>query len=194
MKPTSVDSAAHSPHNPLDPRIQLEKSMSQQLLKECDFFQNIPVEFLPQIASVAQSSSFSPGVTLFAEGHRHPHFHLITDGHIRLEMFVPSRGRLPILTAGPGDVIGWSALIGDSTMTSTAVALETVRTLAFAGEQLKQLCEADHEIGYHVMRQLATALSRRLLATRLQMLDLFKDTAGRSPSQITPAPQSDPEC
>jgi CRP-like cAMP-binding protein len=58
-------------------------------------------------------------------------------------------------------------------MTATATALEPVRTLAFDGRALKALCEECHEVGYYVMRQIVVVLSERLLATRLQLLDLF---------------------
>lgn len=85
-------------------------------------------------------------------------------------MAIPGRGRVPILTAGPGDVLAWSALVQQKIMTSTAVAQEPVRTIAFDGNALRQLCECNHAIGYYVMRQLAPALSHRLVATRLQLL------------------------
>ncbi len=38
------------------------------------------------------------------------------------------------------------------------------------------LCQRDHEVGYHVMRQTVCAMQRRLVATRLQLLDLFAET------------------
>ncbi len=45
--------------------------------------------------------------------------------------------------------------------------------VAISGLELRQLCNTDFEVGYHVMGQVASALSQRLLATRLQLLDLF---------------------
>lgn len=112
---------------------------------------------------------------MFQEGTPHDDIHLIVAGHVRLEMFVPGRGRLPLLTLGPGDLVGWSPLFPGSTMTATAVALEPVRTLSLDGRGVADLCQSDHEVGYHVMRQIVRVLSNRLLATRLQLLDLFTD-------------------
>jgi CRP-like cAMP-binding protein len=104
-------------------------------------------------------------------------------------MFVRGRGRVPLMTAGPGDLVGWSPLFGGHPMTATATALEPVRVLSFDGQDLRGLCEANHEVGYHVMRQLALVLSDRLLATRLQLLDLFQDQSPLPHSQPV-----DPEC
>ena len=71
---------------------------------------------------------------------------------------------------------------------------EAVKTVALPGDQLRQLCEAEHEVGYHIMRQLASALSRRLLATRLQLLDLFGEHVPAL--EFTPnfGRPGDPEC
>ena len=135
----------------------------------------MPSELVVKLGRIAHARAYAVGEILFSEGTVHPEFHVIVDGHVRLDMFVPRRGRVPILTAGPGDVLAWSALLGGSMMTSTGIALEAVRTVAFSSDQLLGLCESEHDIGYHVMRQLASALSRRLLGTRLQLLDLFGD-------------------
>ena len=143
----------------------------------CDFLNAMPAELVVRLGRLAHARAYVAGAVLFVEGLAHPEFHVIVDGHVRLDMHVPGRGRVPILSAGPGDVLAWSSLVGDSIMTSTGVALEDVRTVAFRADQLLAVCESEHEVGYHVMRQLASALSRRLLATRLQLLDLFGEHA-----------------
>ena len=130
-----------------------------------DFLRGMPDDLVVRLGRIAHARAYAIGEVLFSEGTEHPEFHVVVDGHVRLDMFVPRRGRVPILTAGPGDVLAWSALIGNSTMTSTAVALEPVRTVAFPSEQLQRLCETEHEIGYHVMRRLASALSPYWIAT-----------------------------
>ena len=159
-----------------------------------EFLRAMPSELVVHLGRIAHARAYAVGEILFSEGSEHPEFHVIVDGHVRLDMFVPRRGRVPILTAGPGDVLAWSSLIGNTVMTSTAVALDAVRTVAFPSEQLLGLCESEHEVGFHVMRQLASALSRRLLATRLQLLDLF----GEHVPVLDPLPDigrpGDPEC
>ena len=160
----------------------------------CDFLRAMPEELVVKLGRIAHARAYSVGEILFSEGTEHSEFHVIVDGHVRLDMFVPRRGRVPILTAGPGDVLAWSALVGNSTMTSTAIALEAVRTVAFPSDQLQSLCETEHEIGYHVMRQLASALSRRLLATRLQLLDLFGEHVPVLEPSTTQGRPGDPEC
>jgi CRP/FNR family cyclic AMP-dependent transcriptional regulator len=147
-----------------------------------DFLRNIPAPLIGLLAGLARERTYSAGAVLFAEGTLHDDFHLVVDGHVRLDMAVTQRGRIPLLTVGPGDILAWSALLAQGRMTATATALEPVRTAAFDGEALRALCAQNTELGYHLMKQLAAALSRRLLATRLQLLDLF---AGHVPTLET---------
>lgn len=142
-------------------------------LPPTEFLQHIPAEYVQEILILGQQQRFAPAAVLFREGTIHRYFHLLVEGRVRLDMVVMGCGRVPVLTLGPGDVLAWSALVAEDLMTSTATALEPVTTLAFEGAQLRRLCSERPEIGYHVMKQVARSLSRRLVATRLQLLDLF---------------------
>lgn len=152
------------------------------------------VNSIPSLLTLAQPRTYLPGAILFTEGDRNLDFHLILEGHVRLEMSVPIRGRTSLLTVGPDDLLAWSALLAQGRMTTSAIALDNVRTASFDGPQLQQLCEQEPQIGYHVMKQVANSLSRRLLATRLQLLDLFEEHESvpdfRSASNVP----VDPEC
>ena len=161
---------------------------------QCEFLRAIPRQLIPQLTDLAQVRVYPPGVILFHEGVVHREFHIVASGHVRLDMAVSGRGRVPILSVGPGDVLAWSALIQQKVMTSTAVTQEPVRTIAFDGDALRQLCERNHEIGYYVMRQLAAALSHRLVATRLQLLDLFADQVPSIDTASAVGRPGDPEC
>jgi CRP-like cAMP-binding protein len=65
-------------------------------------------------------------------------------------------------------------MVGGATMVATAIAIDDCELAAASADELRRLCETDLEFGYYFMRQLAKALARRLLAARLQLLDLFR--------------------
>ena len=160
---------------------------SRETLDQTEFLRDIPVSLVPQIVALGREVDYAPGTVLFSEGEVHSDFQVILRGHVRLEMAVPQRGRVSILTAGPGDVLAWSALLAQGKMTATGIALESVQTACFDGQALHDLCEQQPELGYHLMKQLAAAISRRLLATRLQLLDLFHAHEPVSPVISHPA-------
>lgn len=152
--------------------------MFSEALEESEFLSRIPVPLRAKLAALSTRREFPAKSVLFQEHQPHEFLYLIEAGHVRLEMSVPVRGRVTLLTAGPGDVLAWSPLLGSGAMTATATTMEPATAWAINGSQLRALCEQDHELGFHVMRQFATALSHRLIATRLQLLDLFAGPSG----------------
>lgn len=150
-------------------------------LREMEFSAVLPASVLTQLSRAAEWRVLSSGSVLFREGDFHDQLYLIHAGHLALEMCIPARGCTRLLTLGPGDLAAWSSLCGEGQMTATAIALEPVQLIAFPGRTLRELCEADHHFGYRLMSRLSQALSKRLLATRLQLLDLFGSEAALPP-------------
>jgi CRP/FNR family cyclic AMP-dependent transcriptional regulator len=141
--------------------------------RQLDLLRGLTEAQLNRLQSLVERRAFSAGETLLVEGAQQDRVSLLTSGRIRLEMNVPGRGRTPILTLGAGDLLAFSALLGTGKMTASAVAEVAGEALSFDGSQLRHLCATDHELGYAVMSALAETLARRLVATRLQLLDLF---------------------
>ncbi len=137
------------------------------------FAAGLPPQTLAELAGVASVQTFAPGRVVFREGDRCPEIFLVESGRVALDMHVPGRGPVRILTVGAGELLGWSALLADGPMTATATTLEATRLVVLPGAKLGAMCETNHEIGYRVMQQMARALAQRLVATRLQLLDLF---------------------
>src|SRR5688572_13770821 len=76
------------------------------------FLDALPESVRAQLDGIAVPKDFPPGAVLFQEGTEHDDVYLVLEGRVRLEMFVSDRGRLPIMTVGPGDLVGWSPLFG----------------------------------------------------------------------------------
>jgi CRP/FNR family cyclic AMP-dependent transcriptional regulator len=43
--------------------------------------------------------------------------------------------------------------------------------------ELRKACDADHDLGYVVMRRLANIVAARLMVMRLQLVDMFSNPA-----------------
>ncbi|XZE56814.1 Crp/Fnr family transcriptional regulator [Planctomycetaceae bacterium SH139] len=129
---------------------------------------------LEALAEVGELKSFPRGTVLFSEGEQHEQLYFLCDGSIQLDMETTGHGRRSILSVGAGDLLAWSALVGEAVMTTTATVTEPVEAVVFAGPTLTTLLESNPKLGYHFMRSVSKMLSRRLLATRLQLLDLYR--------------------
>lgn len=147
----------------------------KDLLKALNFAADLPEPMLDELARVAAVVDFPAGETLFQEGSENHSLFVVERGRVGLDMYVPGRGRIRILSVGPGEVLAWSALLGDGVMTVSAEALESTRAIALPAREVLELCRTNNEIGFRVMRGMAVALAQRLVATRLQLLDLFAE-------------------
>ncbi|GIW92368.1 MAG: hypothetical protein KatS3mg110_0409 [Pirellulaceae bacterium] len=153
----------------------------QGILEALTFSAHLPEDVVRQFAVRGELEQCPAGTVLFREGSPAFALYLVVSGRVALEMRVPGRGDVRILTLGPGDMIGWSSLVGQRKMTATAVAIEDTQSIKLPAVTLQELCDQDHHFGYHLMRRMAEALAQRLLATRLQLLDLFSDTVTHEP-------------
>jgi len=154
----------------------MDRLQVRNVLGELNFAEALPEATLAQLAQAFVVREYAAGAVLFTEDHENHNFYLLIDGLVQLEMNVPGRGKTAILSIGPGDMFGWSALLGHGRMTTTAVAMQDSRVVAASGKRLLDVCNSDHEIGFQFMSRLADSLARRLTATRLQLLDLFSQT------------------
>ena len=168
----------------------MDTQQIQYVLQELQFSAELPASVLEPLAAKSSLHRIAAGKVLFREGSENANLYLVRSGRIAIEMNVPGRGAVRILTLGPGEVVGWSALLGQGNMTATALAVDDAELIAAAAEELRALSEANHDFGYHLMQRMASALSRRLLATRLQLLDLFGD-APADPAAALDATEAD---
>jgi CRP-like cAMP-binding protein len=153
-----------------------------ETLRGVHFLHDIDEAHLRPMASVAQLRSLPAKTVLFREGQDHREIYLVLEGSIALEVRVSGRDSKRLQTVGKGELLGWSPLLGQVEMTATARALQPARLIAIDATQLLAICEHDPRFGLEFMRRTAQALSQRLSATRLQLLDVYSDELPVAPA------------
>jgi CRP-like cAMP-binding protein len=138
------------------------------------FLSGLGQRHLMTLASGAEPFTAEAGAFLAREGETANAFYLIQDGHVALGTHTAGRGNIRIQTVGPGEVFGWSWLVPPHRWQFDCVAVDAVRGLRFNAEWLRNACDQDHDLGYHLVRHLAAVFASRLAATRLQLLDIHK--------------------
>jgi CRP-like cAMP-binding protein len=128
---------------------------------------------LTELANVCRLEKFDKDQPIFREGQHHARIYWVLSGLVRLEMKLPTRPPTALLTVGTGEVLAWSALLGTQQMTATGIAASDTVLIGFDATALQALCDRNHQLGYRLMRHLCKGISQRLVATRLQLLDLF---------------------
>ncbi len=151
----------------------MDKQVLVKVLSKLHFTAQLPEAVQERLASAAVVHRFAAGKVLFRENSQNDELMIIWTGKVALDMKVPGRGNIRILPLGPGDVVGWSALLGGGRMTTSATALEETQAVSFSAPVLLTACENNHSFGYFLMNKVASSLAGRLLDTRKQLLDLL---------------------
>ena len=148
------------------------QQMIERMLDQHEFFAGMDAEYLALVAGCARNAVFGDGQFLFREGTPAETFYLVREGAIALEIAAPS-GVLTVQTVGAGEVAGFSWLVGPHRWQFDGRAAGRVHAVEFDGACLRGKCDADPRLGYDLMRRFADLATRRLQASRLQLLDVY---------------------
>ena len=142
-----------------------------ELIAQQPFFEGLSVPHLQTLAESAMETLFKPGQWIFRQGDPANRFYLILEGKVSIESEVKERGMLPIRTLGPGDDLGWAWLFPPYYMHFSAWAIEPTRAIFFYGTRLREECEANHELGYQLMKRIVQVVVQNLNATQKRLLE-----------------------
>jgi CRP-like cAMP-binding protein len=147
--------------------------VTELTLDDLAFTSGLEADQQSRIAEIAFPIEWRMGEIIFREGDRTSVVYVVQQGSVAVEMTVPGRGRVTMLTVGPGEVFGWSSLFQQSPKTASARAVESTRALALDARRLRDLCDADTRLGYLLTRRILDVVAERLKATRVQLLDIY---------------------
>ena len=145
----------------------------ERILSQHPFFAGLDKSFLELACGCARNARFEADCFIAHEGEAADHFYLLREGRVALQVSAPGRGAATFLTLGPGEVFGVNWLVPPYRWSYDAKALEPTRVIAMDGQCLRNKCEADHHLGYDIMKRLMPIVVDRLHTTRLQFLDLY---------------------
>lgn len=101
-----------------------------QTLQELEFTKDMEPRYLEELAALASEIKFGEGQTIFREADVGEFVYLIAEGQVAVEIHVPGRGRVTILTVGPGQLLGWSSLFPSAHKTASARTVTTAAATA----------------------------------------------------------------
>ncbi|MCJ7503409.1 MAG: cyclic nucleotide-binding domain-containing protein, partial [Acidobacteriia bacterium] len=86
-----------------------------------------------KLLSLGETFQYLEGRTIFHEGDPSLYLYIVKSGQVAIDLHVPSKGRRSIMTAGPGDLFSWSALVEPRIETASARAVEETEALGIKG-------------------------------------------------------------
>jgi CRP-like cAMP-binding protein len=127
------------------------------------------------LASGARPFTAKPEQVLAREGEHAHAFFLIRSGHVALESTLPGGDSLLIQNVGPGEIVGWSWLVPPHLWQFRCRTIDAVEGISFNADWLRDLCERDESVGYHLLKQLVTVIAQRLASTRRHLVESHRE-------------------
>lgn len=146
----------------------------ESILLQHPFFKGLETALGAAVSGCARNVCFQAESDLFREGQPANEFYLIREGVVALEMRAPGQVARVLLTLGAGEIVGMSWILPPYRWAFDARALQRVHALGIDARCLRAKCEADHDLGYELMKRFLSLSIQRLHSTRLQNLDLYR--------------------
>ncbi len=133
--------------------------------QRAELFTGLSAQQHDEILDLGALMALPSGSVLFDLGARAEHLYVVLRGRIRLTLPMQIRGRdedVLVEESGPGETIGWSALIPPCRYTLKATAPLETEVLALPREALRSYFAANPATGAAVTQNVATLIGRRL--------------------------------
>jgi CRP-like cAMP-binding protein len=145
-----------------------------EILRELEFLRGVSDESIRELAKLGTVVEFPANVVIFHNGEPAVCAYLMLEGCVSLEICGSGVGCTQLMTIGNGQLLGASPVLGQTTFSATARTMAPTRAFALQGSDVVKRCEQNREFGYEFMRCTALAMAKRLTATRLQALDMYR--------------------
>ena len=126
-----------------------------------DLSKGMGMIFMREFMETAKQISCDEGQVLFRKGDATHHFYTLIQGEFRLT--IGSNEQHIYTVRHPGDIFGWSSLVGGSSYSATAVCCKPSEILRFDRDTLVDLLDEHPESGFLFFKKLSEMLGKRLL-------------------------------
>jgi CRP-like cAMP-binding protein len=154
----------------------------KNLLTGFSFFSDVDSDTLEAISKKGEILEFNAEDVIFHYKAPSTHFFGLLEGEVDLILvfknkvlktdieyeeaiqatMVDEEKAIIVDTVAPGQIFGWSSLVGPGKRTVTAQCSEASRVISIPADELKSMFDMDHTLGYIVMRRLGDIIAKRL--------------------------------
>jgi CRP-like cAMP-binding protein len=135
------------------------------------FLRGMSEDHLQLLAADSIPAEFQTGERIVNEDGPANRFYLILDGQVDIESPLLDAEPRHIQTLGAGDLLGWSWLFPPYCWHFDARALTPVKAICFYGKHVREVCDANHDLGYELMKRVSGILIQRLQSTRRELAE-----------------------
>jgi CRP-like cAMP-binding protein len=117
--------------------------------------------FVKEVMALSVKEFHKKGEALFREGNEAINLYFLTKGLVKLA--IGDTGQSVYIVSHPGEIFGWSSIVGRNVYTASAECLEATSLLKINRNELLELIESDPVNGLAFFRIFSEMLGNRLL-------------------------------
>lgn len=148
--------------------------VTKTMLQQITFLKNQPDHILQKVGEIAQIEEFAADHILYRQDEIQDVFYMLLNGKVLLNSNSPKGLTMTLDVVLPGRVFGVPALLNDSCGAFTAVCAEPSKLITLNGKQMREMFEADFEMGHILMRKLVEMYKLRRDMHTKQFLQSLK--------------------
>jgi len=139
------------------------------------FFKGLSKEQIDHIEPIFQLCRFQQDQTIFQQGQVAQFFYILLEGSVEIRYKPYDGPPLTVARLAPGNVFGWSSVLGRDTYTSAAITL--LRCDVYCGSyiNLKKMVHRYPETGDILLDRLAGVIAERIRSTHTKVLSMLKE-------------------
>jgi CRP-like cAMP-binding protein len=126
-----------------------------------DFFMGMGRDFTMEVMDIAEKLSRGKNDVLFQEGEPAGHFYVLLKGQVKLSL--GDKGTVVYTAREPGEIIGWSGLIGRDVYSAGGKCMEATNLLKFDRDVFLKILSKYPKNEALLFKRLAEMLGKRLL-------------------------------
>ncbi|MGD9081069.1 MAG: cyclic nucleotide-binding domain-containing protein [Desulfobacterales bacterium] len=130
-------------------------------IKMSDFFMGMGKQFTVEVLDISEKLFQNEGDILFHEGDPAKHFFVLLKGRVKLSL--GETGPVVYMVRRPGEIIGWSGLIGRDLYSASGECMEETNLLKFDRDDFLDILKKYPQNEALLFKRLAEMLGNRLL-------------------------------
>ena len=130
-------------------------------IKMSDFFMGMGKQFTVEVLDISEKLFQNEGDILFHEGDPAKHFFVLLKGRVKLSL--GETGPVVYMVRHPGEIIGWSGLIGRDRYSASGECMEETNLLKFGRDDFLDILKKYPQNEALLFKRLAEMLGNRLL-------------------------------
>ncbi|MFN2174395.1 MAG: Crp/Fnr family transcriptional regulator [Anaerolineales bacterium] len=148
--------------------------MSRYTINHLDLFDGFDSAQMERMQMLFVPCQEGEGSILFSQGAYADHFYILVDGEVEIR-YKPEDGPEINITRIRGEgIVGWSAVLGNHTFSSTAICGTGCELLQVDSSSLHDFCVTNPETGKVIIERLAEMIAERLRNTHQEVISLLE--------------------